>query len=106
MKTATITAIGLLSAGATMLAVAQVPTPPPTPAQPVARRRGGGQEPQPPGPNGNSQYRLGPNSMPQEGVPREKSEGRSRCPAKSIPVRSIPTGCTCPHSTIPQFRLP
>jgi len=33
------------------------------------------QEPMPPGPNPNSQYRLGPDSMPQEGVPKGEIRG-------------------------------
>ncbi|HUB29350.1 MAG TPA: hypothetical protein VL967_06615 [Terracidiphilus sp.] len=31
--------------------------------------------PQPPGPSPNSQYRLGPDSMPQEGVPKGEMGG-------------------------------
>src|ERR1700679_830266 len=33
------------------------------------------QPPMPPGPNPNSQYRLGPDSMPQEGVPKGEIRG-------------------------------
>jgi len=32
-------------------------------------------QPMPPGPNPNSQYRLGPDSMPQEGVPKGEIKG-------------------------------
>jgi len=33
-------------------------------------------EPMPPGPNPNSQYRLGPDSLPQEGVPKGEIRGQ------------------------------
>src|SRR5271166_1901661 len=33
------------------------------------------QEPMPPGPNPNSQYRLGPDSLPQDGVPKGQIRG-------------------------------
>jgi enterochelin esterase family protein len=51
--------------------------PPAAAGQPPAGRggRGGGQQPMPPGPNPNSQYRLGPDSMPQEGVPKGEIKG-------------------------------
>src|SRR5580765_5209077 len=64
---------------ATASAFAQTP-PPQTqaaPAQPAAGRggRGGGAQPMPSGPNPNSQFRLGPDSMPQEGVPKGEIRG-------------------------------
>ncbi len=59
-------------------ASAQTPPPaaPPATTAPAAGRGGrGGQQPMPPGPNPNSQYRLGPDSMPQEGVPKGEIKG-------------------------------
>src|SRR5579872_2244538 len=67
-------------------------TPPVTQGQtvqtpPPARHggRGGGQQPMPPGPNPNSQYRLGPDSMPQEGVPKGEIRGPFTLPSKVYP---------------------
>src|ERR1039457_6837593 len=76
-------------AGAALMAFAQPPVPQVQPppgqqrAQPASGQpgpapqggRGGGQQPMPPGPNPNSQYRLGPDSMPQEGVPKGEIRG-------------------------------
>ena len=41
--------------------------------------------PMPPGPNPNSQYRLGPDSMPQEGVPKGNIRGPYTLPSKVYP---------------------
>jgi len=41
--------------------------------------------PQPPGPSPNSQYRLGPDSMPQEGVPKGEMRGPFTLPSKVYP---------------------
>jgi enterochelin esterase-like enzyme len=41
--------------------------------------------PLPPGPNPNSQYRLGPDSMPQEGVPKGEIRGPYTLPSKIYP---------------------
>src|SRR3954467_14366716 len=60
------------------LAFAQTAPPQAPPAatgQPPAGRGGRGQQPMPPGPNSNSQYRLGPDSLPQEGVPKGEIQG-------------------------------
>ncbi|HKP13088.1 MAG TPA: alpha/beta hydrolase-fold protein [Blastocatellia bacterium] len=43
------------------------------------------QPPMPPGPNPNSQYRLGPDSLPQEGVPRGEVRGPYTLPSKAYP---------------------
>jgi enterochelin esterase-like enzyme len=67
MRKLAIYATGLLIAVA---ATGQTP-----PAAPKAAKKGGGQQPMPPGPNPNSQYRLGPDSMPQEGVPKGEIRG-------------------------------
>src|ERR1700692_3022030 len=68
----------LAMAGSAFVAFTQTPAPgqqqaPPAPAQKGGR--GGGQQPMPPGPNPNAQYRLGPDSMPQEGVPKGEIRG-------------------------------
>ena len=39
----------------------------------------------PPGPNPNSQYRLGPDSMPQEGVPKGEIRGPFTLPSNVYP---------------------
>jgi enterochelin esterase-like enzyme len=41
--------------------------------------------PQPPGPNANSQYRLGPDSLPQEGVPKGEIRGPFTLPCNIYP---------------------
>jgi enterochelin esterase-like enzyme len=56
--------------------LAQVPQPTPSP-QPS--------EALPPGPNPNSQYRLGPDSLPQEGVPKGDIRGPYTLPCKVYP---------------------
>jgi enterochelin esterase-like enzyme len=43
------------------------------------------QEPMPPGPNPNSQYRLGPDSLPQEGVPKGEIRGPFHLPSQAYP---------------------
>src|SRR6266851_346654 len=78
-------AISLVFAGATAIALAQVPEPQNAPGQPGRGRQGasvGGQQPMPPGPNPNSQYRLGPDSMAQEGVPKGEIRGPYTLPSK------------------------
>src|SRR3954464_13358897 len=77
-------------AGAALAGFAQAPVPPTPPApagQPAAGRggrgaRGGAPQPMPPGPNPNSQYRLGPDSMPQDGVPKGEVRGPYSLPSK------------------------
>ncbi len=83
----------LIIAVASVAAFAQQPpAPPPTAAQPPARAA-------PPVPNYDAHYRLGPDSLPREGVAKGEFAGRSRCPARPTPARSTPTGCTCRRST-------
>jgi hypothetical protein len=70
-------------AGATAVALAQAGAPQTTPGQPPATQpRRGGQQPMPPGPNPNSQYRLGPDSLAQEGVPKGEIRGPFTLPSK------------------------
>ena len=52
-----------------------------TPAPQAARK--GDQSPMPPGPNPNSQYRLGPDSLPQDGVPKGEIRGPYTLPSKA-----------------------
>jgi len=66
-------------------AFAQTAPPPAAPPQPPVGgqpRRGGGEQPMPPGPNPNSQYRLGPDSLPQEGVPKGEIHGPFTLPSE------------------------
>ncbi len=84
-KTAT-SIITLLFTGAATLALAQSPAPqtaPANPSQPAARANN--QVPMPPGPNPNSQYRLGPDSLPQEGVPKGEIRGPYTLPSNAYP---------------------
>ena len=70
------------------MALAQVPTqqtPPTQPPQAQQPPRAGGQQPMPPGPNPNSQYRLGPDSLPQEGVPKGEIRGPLTLPSTVYP---------------------
>ena len=60
----------------------------PQQAQPAAGRGGRGNrppDPMPPGPNPNSQYRLGPDSLPQEGVPKGEIRGPFTLPSQVYP---------------------
>jgi enterochelin esterase-like enzyme len=63
-------------AGAAAILLAQAPVP----RAPAAGSRP--QAPMPPGPNPNSQYRLGPDSMEQEGVPKGEIRGPFTLPSK------------------------
>jgi enterochelin esterase-like enzyme len=47
--------------------------------------RAGDQSPMPAGPNPNSQYRLGPDSLPQEGVPKGEIRGPYTLPSRAYP---------------------
>ncbi len=81
-----ITYMILVFTGAAM-ALAQVVTPPATPGQPGQPAPRGGSQPPPmsPGPNPNSQYRLGPDSLPQEGVPKGEIRGPYTLPSNAYP---------------------
>jgi enterochelin esterase-like enzyme len=78
------TRTSLLTIAIAAVALAQTPTPPqsPTTARPAGQRT---QPPMPPGPNPNSQYRLGPDSLPQDGVPRGEIRGPYTLPSKVYP---------------------
>jgi enterochelin esterase family protein len=79
MKKMATYAIGLTIAGAAVMALAQAPaqqqTPPAGQAAPAKQAGRGGRPPMPPGPDPNSQYHLGPDSLPQEGVPKGEIRG-------------------------------
>jgi enterochelin esterase family protein len=64
-----------LIAALTMPALLVAQTPPPTSATPLY----------PPGPNPNSQYRLGPDSLPQDGVPKGEIRGPFILPSQVYP---------------------
>jgi enterochelin esterase-like enzyme len=87
MRKTTLSIISFVIAAASALTFAQNPatqTPPGQPAQGQQAGRGGGQPaPTPPGPNPNSQYRLGPDSLPQEGVPKGEIRGPFTLPSTS-----------------------
>jgi enterochelin esterase-like enzyme len=81
-------AIGLLSVGAAATVLAQMPAPGPAAGQPAPGQpgsRGRGRQPMPPGPNPDSQYRLGPDSLPQEGVPKGTIRGPHTLPCNVYP---------------------
>lgn len=81
MRRTVICIISILVVGAATIAYAQTPVQQPVPAQQPAR--GGGPPPMPPGPNPNWQYRLGPDSLPQEGVPKGEIRGPYTLPSTS-----------------------
>ncbi len=76
-------------AGAAALTMAQAPGPQQQPQPAVIAGQGPArqrfQPPMPPGPNPNSQYRLGPDSMPQEGVPKGEIRGPYTLPSNVFP---------------------
>jgi enterochelin esterase family protein len=73
MKNASPYIVGLILAGAAVIALAQAPAQQQTAAASAAPTKKG--PPMPPGPNPDSQYRLGPDSLPQEGVPKGEIRG-------------------------------
>jgi len=58
----------------------------------------------PPAPNMELYYKLAPDSMPQEGVPKARSRVRSHCPATRIPGLNIRIGFMCLRNTILPFQ--
>lgn len=87
MRNAATYITGFVLAGAAALAFAQGPgqstTPPQQTPPPQGARPGGQPAPTPPGPTPNSQYRLGPDSLPQEGVPKGEIRGPYTLPSTS-----------------------
>src|SRR6185312_15837369 len=86
MRTIAIYAVCLL-AGAAAMRIATLTTAQSTAGQSVAapQTRPTPQAPMPPGPNPNSQYRLGPDSLPQDGVPRGVIRGPFTLPSNAYP---------------------
>src|SRR5690242_19896505 len=80
MKKTTVTVLALAIMGTIRLARAHGPAQ----RTPIASRQSV-QEPLPPGPNPNSQYRLGPDSMPQDGVPKGDIRGPYHLPSHIYP---------------------
>ncbi|HEY1215489.1 MAG TPA: hypothetical protein VGE93_17805, partial [Bryobacteraceae bacterium] len=80
MKKTTVTVLALAIMGPICLALAQGPAQ----RTPISSRQSV-QEPLPPGPNPNSQYRLGPDSMPQDGVPKGEIRGPYHLPSHIYP---------------------
>jgi hypothetical protein len=78
MKAAVSYVVSLSLAIACVPGLAQVQSPQPTPSPQPS-------EALPPGPNPNSQYRLGPDSLPQEGVPKGEVRGPYTLPSKVYP---------------------
>jgi enterochelin esterase family protein len=83
MKKTTASFIVAAMVGWALTAAAQ--TPPAQTQPPAGRKGGGGGQPMPPGPNPNSQYRLGPDSMAQEGVPKGEIRGPFTLPSNVYP---------------------
>ena len=83
MKKTTTSILTLFAAAAALFAQEAAP---PAAAPPAAGRggRGGAPQPMPPGPNPNSQYRLGPDSLPQEGVPKGEIRGPFTLPSNVL----------------------
>src|ERR1035437_7275229 len=79
MKKTTASFLTMAGAASALVAFAQAPR-----QAPAAAGRGA-QQPLPPGPNPNSQYRLGPDSMPQEGVPKGEIRGSFVLPSNAYP---------------------
>src|ERR1700730_11861635 len=88
MRKAVTYTVSLVVAGAAAMVLAQVALRQTASGRPGSGRQGttsSGQQPMPPGPNPNSQYRLGPDSMPQEGVPKGEIRGPFTLPSQVYP---------------------
>src|SRR5262245_54907716 len=77
--------LSLVSVGAAAVALARVPSPPIAAGQTKQVANGGGQLTTTPSPDPDSQYRLGPDSMPQEGVPKGEIRGPYTLPSNAYP---------------------
>ncbi len=73
---------GVITVGIVRYTSAQSTAQTPTPTQASQPRPS---PPMPPGPHPNSQYRLGPDSMPQEGVPKGEIRGPFVLPSNAYP---------------------
>ena len=54
-------------------------------------------------PNPDAFYQIGPDSLPQDGVPKGEIRGPFTLPARPIPARITPIGSTSPRSTMRRF---
>ena len=72
--------IALFLAGTAVAALAQISAPKAPPVRGSSTR-----PPVPPGPHPDSQYRLGPDSLPQEGVPKGEIRGPFTLPSRVFP---------------------
>lgn len=79
------TSVVMASVVSIVIALAQAPTASRTPAPVRPGGSGGVRPPMPPGPSPDSQYRLGPDSMPQEGVPKGEIRGPYTLPSRAYP---------------------
>lgn len=88
MRRAATYAISLVFAGVAAMSLAHVPAHQRASGQSDSGQqaaRSSGQQPMPPGPNPNSQYRLGPDSLPQDGVPKGEIRGPFTLPSFVYP---------------------
>lgn len=88
MEKAATYAISLVFAGVAAISPAHVPAGKTVAGQSGSEQqiaRSSGQHPMPPGPNPNSQYRLGPDSLPQDGVPKGEIRGPYTLPSNVYP---------------------
>src|SRR5437870_52664 len=87
MRKAATYATSFVFAGVAAMALVHVPTLQTTGQLGSGQQAGksSGQQPMPPGPNPNSQYRLGPDSLPQDGVPKGEIHGPYTLPSNVYP---------------------
>ena len=87
MRKAATYATSFVFAGVAAMALVHVPTLQTTGQLGSGQQAGksSGQQPMPPGPNPNSQYRLGPDSLPQDGVPKGEIRGPYTLPSNVYP---------------------
>ncbi len=74
-----------LFCAALLVATASLAAQPPQPVQPAQSAQSAAKPAQPLTPGPNSQYRLGPDSLPQEGVPKGEIRGPFTLPSKVYP---------------------
>lgn len=77
--------LSIVFVAAAAIALARVPSPPIAAGQPEQGANRAGQLTTTPGPDPDSQYRLGPDSLPQEGVPKGEIRGPYTLPSNAYP---------------------
>lgn len=85
MKTTGAFVIALLLVALSVITIARLTTAQSGPTQTTAAPQAQATPPMPPGPHPNSQYRLGPDSLPQEGVPKGEIRGPYTLPSNAYP---------------------